>query len=89
MGCDHWNDYIRAIMKVIAQYNGLPEGFGQDCPFCKLEALQEKQIIDDNYSPEAFHVGCGSYGSKLLMAEDGTFWEICAKCGDELREVTK
>ncbi len=42
MGCEHWNDYIRAVMQVVARYNGLNESFGQDCPFCELEALRKK-----------------------------------------------
>ena len=38
MDCKHWNDYVRAIMEVVRVHENFPVGWGQDCPYCPLEA---------------------------------------------------
>lgn len=45
------------------------------------------EIIRLWYRPEAFHIGCGSYGSDLVKTADSGLFEICSKCGEELSPV--
>lgn len=50
MGCDHLNDYVRAVIKVAWFYASLP--WDDVCPWCKLRDISngDKLIIEkDRY----------------------------------------
>lgn len=45
------------------------------------------KLLKTPYQIDAYHDGCGRYGSDLIEEDDGSLWEICTKCGEEIREV--
>jgi hypothetical protein len=48
----------------------------------------DRAAIVPEYRRDTFHARCGSHGSDLMKTSDGSRWEICSKCGVEIREIT-
>lgn len=42
MGCEHWNDYMRAMAGVLVGYGKVSEVIGTSCPYCILESFAAK-----------------------------------------------
>ena len=67
MGCKHINDYVRAILKINGIYNGLPDSYWSECPWCVLEDQRTSKKGQNNSVLTDVQIYCGVCNYPMII----------------------